>query len=69
MSSPDLVSTAEAADILGVSIASVTRLAAPTDGSKPKLPTYYKAPGVRGARTFRRSDVLKLVGERQAVAS
>jgi len=57
--SNDLVTAREAADILGVSIPTVTRLA--TDGT---LATTIKAPGLRGARMFRRRDVERLAAKR-----
>ena len=64
MATPDLVTTAEAADMLGRSVAYVTRLATnPAD--RPQLPTYAKAPGKRGARMFRRVDVERLAARTQ----
>ena len=59
----DLISANEAADVLGASIATVTRLA--KDGT---LPTAVKAPGIRGARLFKRRDVERLA-EKRAKAS
>lgn len=56
MDPTDLVSTQEAADILGKSVATVNRLAA--NGS---LVEAAKAPGLRGARLYRRSDVEALL--------
>lgn len=53
---PDLVSTAEAAEILGKSIATVNRLAA-----AGKLPEAAKVDGPRGARFYLRADVETLL--------
>lgn len=53
---PDLITTAEAADLLGRSVATVNRWA--DDG---KLPHAHKIDGLRGPRLFRRDDVLALV--------
>lgn len=51
----ELVSTAEAATLLGKSTATINRWA--EDGA---LPVAFKAPGVRGARFFARADVENL---------
>lgn len=48
----DLISTAEAAELAGVNIATINRLAA-----SGKLPTAHKLPGRTGARLYRRSDI------------
>ena len=53
---PDLVTTKEAAEILGVSVFQVARLVARGD-----LTAAVQAPGKRGARFFRRADVLAAV--------
>ena len=58
---PDLVTTAEAAQMLGVSVATVNRRA-----DKGEIPVAAKAPGKRGARLFRREDVQALAKERAA---
>lgn len=57
--SNDLISTAEAAELLGASVATVTRLAKAGD-----LTTAVKAPGARGARFFRRREVERLASKR-----
>lgn len=56
MAEPDLVSTQEASDILGKSVATVNRLAA--NGS---LAVAAQVSGIRGARFYRRSDVEALL--------
>lgn len=66
MATPDLVTTAEAAEMLGRSVAYVTRLAT-TPADRPQLPTYAKAPGKRGARMFRRADVERFAARREQV--
>lgn len=53
---PELINTREAAELLGVSVFQVARLAQRGD-----LPTAIKAPGKRGARFFHRTDVEALV--------
>ena len=58
MSNDELVSTNEASEILGKSIATVNRMA--SDG---RLPVAVKASGVTGARFFRRADVEALLTE------
>lgn len=65
MNTPDLVTAQEAADILGFSVATITRLAT-TPEDRPELPTFTKAPGLRGARLFRRIDVERLALQRGA---
>lgn len=50
-----LLSTRAAADIVGCSVATISRYARLGD-----LPTAEKDPGLRGARWFRRSDVRAL---------
>jgi excisionase family DNA binding protein len=62
--SNELITTAEAAVVLGTSVATVTRLAA--DGA---LATAVKAPGQRGARMFRRADVERLAAKRAKEAA
>jgi DNA-binding transcriptional MerR regulator len=52
MPSDDLVTAAEAAEILGVHVATLHRLT-----RSGALSTAMKAPGLRGARFFLRSDV------------
>jgi len=52
----DLLSTAEVADLLGASVATVNRWAA-----SGKLPVAHALPGIRGARLFARSDVLVIL--------
>lgn len=47
-----LLSTAEAADAAGMSVATINRWA-----DAGKLPVALRAPGIRGARFFRRKDV------------
>jgi predicted site-specific integrase-resolvase len=51
----ELVSTAEAATLLGKSTATINRWA-----DSGALPVAFKAPGVRGARFFARADVENL---------
>lgn len=51
----DLVTTAEAAEISGKSVSTVNRWA-----DCGRLPVAAKAPGVRGARFFHKSDVEQL---------
>lgn len=64
MAEPDLVSTREAADILGKSVATVNRLAA-----NGELPVALSGHGLRGARFYRRSDVEGLRSPAEPVAS
>lgn len=52
----DLITTAEAGELLGKSVATINRWA--DDGV---LPHARKLSGLRGARLFRRSDVLALL--------
>jgi len=52
----DLLSTAEVATLLGVSVPTVARLC-----RSGRLPLGYKAPGLRGARLFDRDDVVRLM--------
>lgn len=59
----DLLNTRQAAEILGESVSTVTRLA--NDGT---LRVHVKAPGLRGAMLFRRSDVERLAAKRTKVA-
>ena len=54
-----LVSAAQAAEIVGVNRATITRWA-----KAGKLPTVIKAPGELGTRLFNRSDVERLARER-----
>lgn len=54
----DLVPAAEAAAMLAVSVATVSRWAV-----SGRLPTAFQAPGDKGARLFLRSDVTRLAGE------
>lgn len=56
----NLLSTKEAAETLGESIRTVTRLA-----NAGTLRVEMKAPGLRGAMFFRRSDVERLAAKRQ----
>lgn len=55
---PDLVGTAQAAEILGVSVATVNRWAL-----SGRLEPVVEIPGRTGARLFLRSDVEELAGE------
>lgn len=48
----DLLTTAQVARILGVSVATVNRWA-----DSGELPTAFKAPGLRGARLFHTTEV------------
>ena len=65
MSNADvLLSTAEAADLLKVSVFQVARLVKRGD-----LPTAFQAPGLRGARVFRLSDVDAFLATRTTGAS
>lgn len=52
----DLISTTQAAEILGRPVATINRWAA-----RGYLPVEVQAPGTRGARLYRRADVLALV--------
>jgi excisionase family DNA binding protein len=61
MTSSDLLSTAEAAHVLGVSIATVHRMV--EDG---RLVSVAKAPGVRGAYLFTDADVQRAAEGRAA---
>ena len=61
MSQPDLIGTTEAAELLGVSRATVKRLA--TTGV---LPVANRLPGATGALLYRRADVLRLARKRGA---
>lgn len=60
----ELLTTRQAAEVLGESISTVTRLA-----NLGTLTTYAKAPGVRGARLFRRSDVERVAAKRSQDAA
>lgn len=56
----DLIPTAEAAEIVGVSVTTVNRWA-----DSGRLRTAAQAPGPRGARLFARPDVLAMAEERR----
>lgn len=55
----EVMSTAEAAEFLGVSVPTVQRLAA-----AETLRTYLKAPGPRGPRFFTRDELARVAAER-----
>ena len=57
----DLLTTAQVAEMTGLSVATVNRRA-----DKGEIPVAAKAPGRRGARLFRREDVQALASERAA---
>lgn len=57
----DLLTTAQVAELTGLSVATVNRRA-----DKGEIPVAAKAPGKRGARLFRRADVESLAKERAA---
>lgn len=57
----DLVTTAEAADLLGVSIKTVLRIA-----ERGELPVAVRVPGLRGPRMYRLADVQALAERRSA---
>lgn len=59
----DLIPTAEAALILGVHIATVTRRAAAGD-----LPVAMKLPGETGAYLFNRADIEAAAGDKASAA-
>jgi excisionase family DNA binding protein len=61
MPTTDLIGSLEAAEILHVNQATVTRWV-----HKGKLPTAVKAPGIRGARLFHREHIVALAQQRQA---
>lgn len=61
MSTPEFVSTAEAADMLGVSAATISRKAVAGE-----LEVVAKGRGSSGARFFRRTDVEQLATARRA---
>lgn len=61
---PDLIGTADAAKILGVSERTAKRLA-----SSGRLPAAVKMPGETGAYLFRRSDVERMRDMRAAEAA
>lgn len=56
----ELLTAREVAEVLGESVSTITRLAQTGD-----LKTAAKAPGLRGARLFRRADVERLAAKRQ----
>lgn len=58
---PDLLTAAEVARIYGCHVRTVHRLVERGD-----LPVAVKAPGLRGAKFFRRADVLALAAARAA---
>ena len=60
MQTADLIPTAEAAEIVGVSVATINRWA-----DSGKLRTAVQAPGPTGARLFARPDVLAQAKERR----
>ena len=60
MQTADLIPTAEAAEIVGVSVATINRWA-----DKGRLRTAAQAPGHTGARLFAHSDVMRLAKERR----
>ena len=62
--SPPLVTTREAAEILGVSVFQVARLA-----QRGELRTAVQAPGKRGARFFDRADVETFIASRRTEAA
>ena len=57
----DLLTTAQVAELTGLSVATVNRRA-----DRGEIPVAAKAPGKRGARLFRREDVESLASERAA---
>lgn len=59
----DLLSTAEAADMIGVAVATINRWAA-----KGKLPIAHKLPGDTGAHLYDRSDVEVLLADQGSAA-
>ena len=59
-----LITTAEAADLLGVAVSTVNRMAA-----RGELVPVVKGAGIRGARHYDRADVEKLAPQVKAVAS
>jgi len=61
MSKPELLGVREAAQIVGVSVATIKRAAATGN-----LPPAHKLPGANGAYLFHRSDVEALAQERAA---
>lgn len=62
---PDLLTTAEAAEVLGVTVATINRWAV-----SGRLPVAHKLPGRTGANLYRREDVERVEAERgSAVAS
>lgn len=63
MDQPDLVSTSEAKDIIGCSIATVNRHAA-----AGRLPIAKQIDGIRGARLYHRADVEALRDEMAAAS-
>ena len=60
MPTPDIIPTAEAAALVGVSVATINRWA-----DKGKLPTIAQASGPTGARFFLRSDVATVAEKRR----
>jgi excisionase family DNA binding protein len=54
-----LMTTAEAAEFLGLSVPSVHRLA-----SAGEIATYFQHPGPRGARIFHRDELARVAAER-----
>jgi excisionase family DNA binding protein len=64
MHNEEPLTSSEAAEILGVSVATVNRMAA--DG---RLALVHKFPGIRGPNLFERADVLRLRDELAEAAS
>ena len=60
----NLLNAREAAEVLGESVSTVTRLA-----NTGALKTHTKLPGLRGARLFHRSDVARLKVKRERSAA
>lgn len=55
----DLLTTAQAAAVIGVSVPTVTRMA-----RRGELEEFHKLPGLRGPRVFTRDEVARVAAER-----
>jgi len=63
MHNTDILKSREAADLLGVSIATFNRMV-----TRGEIPVEYQFPGYKGPRLFRRLDVERAVQDRQPAA-
>lgn len=66
MPPPDEITAREAAELLGVTVSTISRWATP---AQPRLTPSRKLPGQTGAYLFRRRDVERLAKELEGAAT